>query len=290
MLKGNYVALITPFKEDGKVNYNKLIELIEFQISNGIDGIVLLGTTGETPSLTENEQLKIIKLGISIINKRVKLIIGVSAPSTDKLIKKVNRISKFKIDYLLVLSPYYLKTNNDGVIKHFEEVANHSKKPIIIYHVPSRTGQEINIECIKILSKHPNIIGIKEASGKLDYIKKLRRYLDENFVLLSGNDDLMVETMRNGGSGVISVLANSHPKTVSKIIELCIDNNYEEAQDLLSKYLDFIKLLFIEPNPIPIKEVMNYLGHEVGEYRLPLTKMSNSNRRILIDELEVISK
>lgn len=290
MLKGNIVALITPFKDNNEVNYDKLIELIEYQIANGVEGIVLLGTTGETPSLNENEQIKIIKLGISIINKRVKLIIGISAPNTIKAIKKVKKISKLNVDYLLVLSPYYLKTNNEGVMKHFENIANNSKKPIIIYHVPSRTGQFIEVECIKRLSKHSNIIGIKEASGDLEYIKKIKRYVNDNFILLSGNDDLMVKVMENGGNGVISVFSNSHPLVVTNIIKLCLENNYKDANELLNKYLDFIKLLFIEPNPIPIKEVMNYLDFEVGGYRLPLTNMNKINKKVLINELEEISK
>ena len=290
MLKGNIVALVTPFDQKNKVNYNKLIELIEYQIDNGVDGIVLLGTTGEASSLKESEQLKIIKIGISIINKRVKLIVGCSAINTYKAIQKAKKLSKYKIDYLLVLSPFYLKTNNEGVIKHFEEIANVSKIPLIIYHVPSRTGQTINPECIKKLSLNPNIKGIKEASGDLDYLKKIKKYINNDFILLSGNDELMVKVMKIGGSGVISVLSNSHPKIVSNIINLCFENKYNEAEKELEKYLDFIKLLFVEPNPIPIKEVLNYLNFKVGNYRLPLVKLSNNNRKVLINELEEISK
>ena len=255
-----------------------------------MDGILLLGTTAETPSLTDKEQMKILKLAISIIEKRVKIMVGVSAPSTQKLISKVKKISKLKIDYLLVLSPYYLKTNNEGVIKHFEEVANISKKPIIIYHVPSRTGQMVNIECIKKLSLHPNIIGIKEASGSIDYLKKIKKYLNDNFRLLSGNDDLMVKAMEYGGSGVISVLSNSHPQIVNKIMKYCHNNQYKEANEILEKYQDYIKLLFIEPNPIPIKEVLNYFDFEVGGYRLPLTNMSSVNKKVLLNELEEMTK
>ena len=290
MLKGNYVALITPFKENKKVNYSKLIELIENQINNKVDGIVLLGTTGEAPLLREKEKINIIKLAISIVNKRVKLIVGVSDISTYKLVKKIKRYSKYNIDYFLVLSPYYLKTNNEGIIKHFEEVANNSKKPIIIYHVPSRTGQYIDEECIKRLSKHSNIIGIKEASGSIEYIKKIRKYLNDNFILLSGNDDLIIDAIKLGGSGVISVLSNSHPMVVNNILKLCFENKYKDAEEIMNKYSDFIKLLFIEPNPIPIKEVLNYLEYEVGDYRLPLTNMSKINKKVLIEELEGISK
>lgn len=290
MLKGNIVALITPFKENKEVNYNKLIELIEFQISNGVDGIVLLGTTGEASSLTEKEQIKIIKLGISIINKRVKLIVGCSAINTSLAMKKAKKLSKYSIDYLLVLSPFYLKTNNEGVIKHYEEIAKISKIPLIIYHVPSRTGQYIDIECIKKLSINNNIKGIKEASGDLNYLKKIKKYINDEFILLGGNDELMVDVMENGGSGIISVFSNSHPKISSEIINLCFENNYLEARKKIKRYLDYIKLLFIEPNPIPIKEALNYLEFEVGSYRLPLVEMNKSHRKALINELEEIGK
>lgn len=290
MLKGNIVALVTPFDENKKVNYPKLIELIEYQILSKVDGIVLLGTTGEASSLSEKEQIKIIKLGIKVVKKRVKLIIGCSAINTELAKKKALKYSKYNIDYLLVLTPYYLKTNSKGIINHFLEIAEVSLKPIIIYHVPSRTGQKMEIECIKVLKDHKNIIGIKEASGDLEYLKKLKRYLSEDFILLSGNDDLMIETMKLGGSGVISVFSNTHPEVVTKVMEYCFNSEYKEATSLLSKYLDYIKLLFIEPNPIPIKEAMNYLEFDVGDYRLPLEKMSNTNRKVLINELEVINK
>lgn len=290
MLKGNIVALITPYTENNKVNYKKLIELIEYQISNGVDGIVLLGTTGESKLLTDNEQINIVKLGISVINKRVKLVVGISDINTINLVKKAKKLSKLDIDALLILTPCYLKTNNEGIIKHFDIISKVSKKPIIIYHVPSRTGQYLDVECIKKLSTYSNIIGIKEASGSIEYLKSIKQYLNDNFILLGGNDELMVKVMENGGSGIISVFSNSHPNIVSKIMKLCFENKYTLANKELNKYIDYIKLLFIEPNPIPIKEVMNYLGFEVGGYRLPLTNMNNNHKKVLIDELEEISK
>jgi len=290
MLRGNIVALITPYKNNKKVNYNKIVELIEYQIANGVDGILLLGTTAEASLLTIKEQMNIIKLAIAVIDKRVKIIVGCSDMNTSIAIKKASRLSKLAIDALLVLTPFYLKTNNEGIVKHFKEIAKISKKPIIIYHIPSRTGQYLEIECIKELSKDPNIIGIKEASGSIEYLKLIKKYLNDEFIMLGGNDELMIEVMKNGGSGIISVFSNSHPQIVTKIMELCFNNKYDDASKLLKKYLDFIKLLFIEPNPIPIKEVMNYLGYEVGEYRLPLTKMNINHKRVLINELEDISK
>ena len=263
MLKGIYTALITPYKENKKINYEKFIELIEEQINKGVDGLVILGTTGEASSLTNKEKNDLVDLAILVINKRVKLIVGCSSSNTLEASKFALKLSKKKIDYLLVLTPYYLKTNNEGVIKHFNEIANKSKVPIIIYHVPSRTGQYIDKCVIKELSKHKNIIGIKEASGDLSYIDSIKEYLNDDFILLSGNDDLLIETLKKGGSGIISVLSNVYPEVSIKTYNLCLNNKYKEASEYYKKYIDFIKLLFIEPNPIPIKEVMNYLNKEV---------------------------
>lgn len=290
MLKGNIVALVTPFNEDKSVNYIKLIELIEYQILSKVDGIVLLGTTGEASSLTIKEQLKIIKIGCKVIKNRVKLIIGCSAINTKETISKLKRFSKFPIDYFLVLTPFYLKTNTQGIINHFKAIANNTKIPLIIYHVPSRTGQKMDIECIEELSTYKNIKGIKDASGDIEFIKKIRKYINNDFVLLSGNDDLVIETIKNGGSGIISVLSNTHPDVMNNIVNHCFNQEYKEAQKLLDHYLDYIKLLFIEPNPIPIKEAMNYLEFDVGSYRLPLYNMSSYNKKILLNELEEISK
>lgn len=290
MLKGVYTALITPFKDNKKVNYAKFIELIEEQINKGVDGLVILGTTGEASLLTDKEKNVLVDLAITVINGRVKLIVGCSSIDTLTTAKNALKLSKKKIDYLLVLTPFYIKTNNEGLIKHFNIIANKSKVPIIIYHVPSRTGQYLPKEVIKELSNHNNIIGIKEASSDLSYIDSIKEYLNDNFILLSGNDDLLIETLQKGGSGIISVLSNVYPEVSIKVYNLCLLNKYKEAKEYYKKYLDFIKLLFIEPNPIPIKEVMNYLGKEVGEYRLPLTNMSRLNKETLLNELEEINK
>lgn len=290
MLKGNIVALVTPFKSNNKVNYNKLIELIEYQIESKVSGILLLGTTGEGALLSLKEKLSIIKLAIAVINRRVKLIIGCGDVNTLNAFKFVQKIAKLSIDYLLVMTPFYIKTNDKGIVEHYKLISQASNIPIIIYHVPSRTGQTISINCLKELKKIKNIRGIKEASGNIEYIKLIKKYIDDEFILLGGNDELMVQVMENKGSGIISVLSNSHPLVVSEIMELCLNNHYKDANKLLSKYIEYIKLLFIEPNPIPIKEVLNYLNYEVGNYRLPLYSMSEDNKDKLIKELKEISK
>lgn len=290
MLKGNIVALVTPFKSNNKVNYNKLIELIEYQIESKVSGILLLGTTGEGALLSLKEKLSIIKLAIAVINRRVKLIIGCGDVNTLNAFKFAQKIAKLSIDYLLVITPFYIKTNDKGIVEHYKLISQASNIPIIIYHVPSRTGQTISINCLKELKKIKNIRGIKEASGNIEYIKLIKKYIDDEFILLGGNDELMVQVMENKGSGIISVLSNSHPLVVSEIMELCLNNHYKDANKLLSKYIEYIKLLFIEPNPIPIKEVLNYLNYEVGNYRLPLFNMSEDNKDKLIKELKEISK
>jgi len=290
MLKGNIVALVTPFKSNNKVNYNKLIELIEYQIESKVSGILLLGTTGEGALLSLKEKLRIIKLAIAVINGRVKLIIGCGDVNTLNAFKFVQKIAKLDIDYLLVMTPFYIKTNDKGIVEHYKLISQASNIPIIIYHVPSRTGQTISINCLKELKKIKNIRGIKEASGNIEYIKIIKKYIDDEFILLGGNDELMVQVMENKGSGIISVLSNSHPLVVSEIMELCLNNHYKDANKILSKYIEYIKLLFIEPNPIPIKEVLNYLNYEVGNYRLPLCSISEDNKDKLIKELKEISK
>ena len=188
------------------------------------------------------------------------------------------------------MTPFYIKTNDKGIVEHYKLISQASNIPIIIYHVPSRTGQTISINCLKELKKIKNIRGIKEASGNIEYIKLIKKYIDDEFILLGGNDELMVQVMENKGSGIISVLSNSHPLVVSEIMELCLNNHYKDANKLLSKYIEYIKLLFIEPNPIPIKEVLNYLNYEVGNYRLPLYSISEDNKDKLIKELKEISK
>lgn len=290
MLKGNIVALVTPFKSNNKVNYNKLIELIEYQIESKVSGILLLGTTGEGALLSLKEKLSIIKLAIAVINRRVKLIIGCGDVNTLNAFKFAQKIAKLSIDYLLVMTPFYIKTNDKGIVEHYKLISQASNIPIIIYHVPSRTGQTISINCLKELKKIKNIRGIKEASGNIEYIKLIKKYIDDEFILLGGNDELMVQVMENKGNGIISVLSNSHPLVVSEIMELCLNNHYKDANKLLSKYIEYIKLLFIEPNPIPIKEVLNYLNYEVGNYRLPLYSISEDNKDKLIKELKEISK
>ena len=288
MLKGSIVALITPFKNNGSVDYDQLKELIEFHIKNKTDGIVLLGTTAESPTLSHEEKTEIVKIGLEVVNKRVPVIVGSGTNDTGESILLSKEFSSMGADYLLVITPYYNKTNDNGLVKHFNVIADNSCCPLILYNVPGRTGMSISENVIKEVSKHKNIIGVKEASGDISYAAKVAKYLSKDFVMFSGNDDIIVPMMSLGASGVISVLANIAPTQTHNICELCLDGNYEAARTIQLKLLDFINALFIETNPIPIKEAMNELGFNIGGYRLPLDYMSTNNKQVLVDRINKV--
>ncbi len=286
MLKGSIVAIVTPFNNDGSVNMEKLGELIEFHISNKTDGIVILGTTGEASTLSFEEEEEIVKYSIAKANKRIPIIVGSGSNETSKAIYMSEKYSRLGADYLLVITPYYNKTNESGLIKHFEMVANSAHCPIIMYNVPGRTGMSISISAIEVLSKHKNICGIKEASGNLSYALNVSKYCNENFVMYSGNDDIIVPMMSIGSVGVISVLANICPTKVHNIVFNCLENKYDLAIKDALTLLDLANDLFLETNPIPVKEAMNYLGFNVGGYRMPLDTMSSKAASVLHAEID----
>ena len=285
MLKGSLVALVTPFNSDGSVNYEELLRLLELH-SNNSDGIVLIGTTGEATTLSDSEALEMVKFAVEKVNKRVPLIVGAGNNNTEAAVNKARLYSSLGADYLLCITPYYNKTNESGLIKHFEAIASASSCPIILYNVPSRTGVSISIKALNVLKDNPNIIGIKEASGNMSYAMEVSRLLSDSFMMYSGNDDLIVPMMSIGGSGVISVLANIAPKRCKEMVKLCLNNKYSEAMEIQKDLLDVSNALFYEVNPIPVKEAMNYLGYNVGGYRLPLDYMSEDNKKRLINELK----
>lgn len=288
MIKGSIVALVTPMNSDGSVNYEKLGELIEFHIENKTDGIVILGTTGEASTLEFAEEEEIVKYSVKKANKRIPIIVGSGSNSTKTAIDYSVKYANLGADALLVITPYYNKTNDSGMIKHFQMIADASPKPIIMYNVPSRTGCSLSINAIKILSKHPNIIGIKEASGDLTYAGKVAQFLNDDFVMYSGNDDIVLPLMSLGAVGVISVWSNIMPKTVHDMCYNFLNGNIEEARKVQIKYLDLIHNLFLETNPIPVKAAMNYLGYNVGVLRMPLDNMSEKNFNVLKESLDEI--
>lgn len=284
--KGSYVALVTPFDSQDNVNYKVLGDLIEFHIASHTDGIVILGTTAESPCLSDSEKEEIVKFTINKVNKRIPVIVGSGSNSTKIAIEHSKKYERLGADALLVITPYYNKTNSEGMIKHFEAIADSVNIPIIMYNVPSRTGISLKEQEVAMLSKHKNIQAIKEASGNISFASRITKYASSDFAILSGNDDQIVPLMSLGATGVISVLANIAPNVVHQIVKNMLEGNYEEARRLQLKYLDLANDLFLETNPIPVKEAMNYMGFNVGECRLPLYKMKDDNAKILHDEID----
>ena len=280
-VKGSIVALITPFHEDGSVNFEKLKELCEWHIQNATDALLILGTTGESSTMTHEEDDAVVKCVLSCVQGRVPVIVGSGSNCTQTMIEKSVKYANMGADALLVISPYYNKTNTQGMIQHFTAVADAVNKPLFLYNVPGRTGCSISEEAIRILSKHPNIVGIKEASGNISYAANIARYLSDDFVMYSGNDDMIVPMLSLGASGVISVLANVVPKQTHDMVMDYLQGNTKKACAAQLYYLDLIHALFCEVNPIPVKEALNIMGKEVGGYRLPLYEMSDEHKTLL---------
>lgn len=288
MIRGSIVALITPFYEDGSVNYDKLQELIHWHIQEGTDGICILGTTAETPALTVTERDQIVEISIKAADKRIPILVGSGSNNTLVAKEQSIKYERMGADGLLVITPYYNKTNKAGMICHFTEIADAVSIPVILYNVPGRTGCSLTYEALKELSQHKNIAGIKEASGDISFVAKIARLAGEDFAIYSGNDDMIVPLMSVGGSGVISVAANIIPGEMHRLTEAFLSGNVKLAKEMQLKYLEFINALFIETNPIPIKEAMNIIGMNVGKYRLPLYEMEDSAREYLRSTMNVL--
>lgn len=287
-IKGSIVALITPFHEDGSVNFEKLKELLEWHVEKKTDAILILGTTGESATMTHEEDDDVVQCAIETINGRIPVMVGSGSNCTRIAIEKSIEYADMGADALLVVSPYYNKANAQGMIQHFTAVADAVNKPIILYNIPGRTGCSISPQAIKVLSQHPNICGIKEASGSMSYVSQIAPYLNDNFTMYSGNDDMILPMLSMGGSGVISVLANILPEETHDMVMDYIHGEHQKALNATLKYMDVIHSLFIEVNPIPVKEALNIIGKEVGGYRLPLCEMAPENKAILEHDLHEV--
>ena len=285
---GSYVALVTPFHEDGSVNFDKLRELVRWHIEQGTDGIVALGTTGESSTMSHEEDDDVARCVIETAAGRVPVIVGAGSNSTQTQLEKSRRYSEMGADGLLLISPYYNKANDEGMYRHFATVADAVDTPIILYNVPGRTGCAISLSCCERLAKHPNIAGIKEASGDIGYAARVARLVGEDFCMLSGNDDMILPVLSLGGSGVISVWANICPRQSHELIAAWQAGDVERAREIQLRFLDLIGALFCEVNPIPVKEAMNQLGMGVGGYRLPLCEISPAGRERVRRALEVL--
>ncbi|WP_409968854.1 4-hydroxy-tetrahydrodipicolinate synthase [Bengtsoniella intestinalis] len=280
-LKGSIVALVTPFHEDGSVNFQMLTQLLEFQIREGTDAILVLGTTGESPTMTHEEDDQVVAHTVEVVAGRVPVIVGTGSNATQTMLEKSLRAQAMGADGLLLNSPYYNKTNVEGMYQHFATVADSVKIPCILYNVPGRTGCAIPVSVVERLSKHPNVCGIKEASGDMGYAMKIAHCISPEFALYTGNDDIVLPMLSIGGSGTISVCANIIPKETHDIVVTYLAGNHEEALAMNLKYLKLMNDLFMEVNPIPVKTAMNMMGMEVGPFRLPLWEMDPNHREAL---------
>ncbi len=285
-LKGSIVALVTPFHADGSVNFDKLQELVEWHIENKTDAILALGTTGESSTMTHEEDDAVLRRVIETAAGRVPVIAGTGSNSTQTMLEKSLRAERLGADGLLLITPYYNKGNPDGIYRHFAVVADAVGIPCILYNVPGRTGCAISVENVEKLSRHPNICGIKEASGDMSYAMKIAHCVGPDFALWSGNDDITLPLLSIGGSGVISVWANIMPRACHDMVMDYLEGRREQAAAAAVKYLDLMNGLFLEVNPIPVKTAMNLMGLEAGPFRLPLCEMTEAHAAQLRGLLE----
>ena len=280
---GAGVALITPMHSDGSVNYEELARLLEFQVENGTDAIIACGTTGEAATLTVKEHCEVLSFVCERINGRIPVIAGTGSNDTSTAIELSKSAEASGADALLSVTPYYNKTSQTGLIRHFTTIADNIDLPLILYNVPSRTGCNIKPKTYAELCKHENIVATKEANGDISSVSQTRSLCGDKLDIYSGNDDQTVPFMSLGALGVISVFSNFCPKEMHEICELCLNNNFVEASKLNFHYVELMDIMFSDVNPIPVKTAMNLIGFNAGECRLPLVPMSYSGYHDLKD-------
>ncbi len=287
---GAGVAIVTPFHDDGTVNYEKLAELLDWHVANKTDAIIITGTTGESSTLDDDEHKEVIRFTVEKINKRIPVIAGTGSNNTSYAIQLSQYSESVGADGLLVVTPYYNKATQDGLVKHFEAIADSVNIPIILYNVPSRTGVNITPATCQKLSKHKNIVGVKEASSDISQIAEIAAICPD-FDIYSGNDDQTVPILALGGKGVISVLSNVMPEETHNICQYFFDGDVKKSLELQLKVHNINKALFCEVNPIPVKAALNLMGFNVGSLRMPLTEISPAGLETLkksMKELDLI--
>lgn len=281
VFKGSCTAIVTPFSEHG-VDYERLKKNLEFQYENGTSAIVVCGTTGENATHTPNEHDELVRVTVRTVNGRMKVIAGIGSNNTANALRAAENAKYSGADAVLMVTPYYNKTTQKGLIEHFSYVADRVDIPMILYNVPSRTGIGISADTCKALSQHPNINGIKEASGDIALAAKIRSLCGDDLYIWSGNDDCTIPLMSLGALGVISVASNIVPGAVAKLCALCLEGSYAEATELYAKYASLFSALFIETNPIPVKAALKMMGMDSGILRLPLTEISQESFETLL--------
>ena len=275
LFQGAATALVTPFR-DGKPDYSALEQLIQFQLENQIDAIVSCGTTGEASTLSLEEQIQVVQFTVQTVNGRVPVIAGAGSNDTSLALTKAKAMEYAGADGILMVTPYYNKCSQTGLVKHYITVADQLKTPIILYSVASRTGVNILPDTVQTLARHPNICGIKEASGNISQIVAISRYCSEGFALYSGNDDQVVPILSMGGSGVITTAGNIIPREMHDMVQYWLDGQWSEAARMQRESKELIDALFCEVNPIPVKAALGLMGKLVPEYRLPLCAPSDA--------------
>lgn len=288
LFRGSGVALVTPFKEDESIDFERLEELVNFHLENGTDAILPIGTTGESVTLTKEEKLQVVQKCVQVVDGRIPVIPGCSTNDTKESVDFTKEVSKLGIDGLLAVTPYYNRANEEGLYLHYEAIAQATDLPIILYNVPARTGVNLTVGVIKrLVENYDNIQGLKDATGNLAYTVNVKYNLgkDKDFFIYSGNDDVVVPLLSVGGDGVISVSANIIPKETHDMCQAFFDGDIEKAADHQIKYYGLIDSLFLETNPIPVKYAMERLGMIGANYRLPLCQPSQGVKDILDKEL-----
>ena len=282
---GAAVAIITPMNEDGTVNYDEFARFIDWQIENGTDAVVICGTTGESSTLEVDEHMECIRWCINYVNGRCKVIAGTGSNSTASAIEMSKEACKDGADALLLVTPYYNKTRQRGLVAHYKAIHDATDKPLILYNVPSRTGVNILPETAAEIAKLPRVNGIKEASGNLEQIAKINELCGDELNIWSGNDDQIVDVLERGGKGVISVLSNVCPQETHDIVANYLNGDIEGSKALMDKYMKLAKNLFCDVNPIPVKEAVNMIGFKAGHCRLPLIDMTDENKALMKETL-----
>lgn len=287
LFTGAGVAIVTPMNNDGSINYEELGRLIDFNIDNGTDAIVICGTTGESSTMTDNEHKECIEFAVKRTNKRVPVIAGTGSNDTAYAVDLSKEAEGLGADAILVVTPYYNKTSQAGLVAHFTEIANNVNIPMILYNIPSRTGVNIAIDTFVKLSKHKNIIAVKEAGGNINYFAKIIEAVGDDLDVYSGDDGMIVPVMALGGKGVISVLSNIMPDTTHNLCKMCLSNDFAAAGKEQIRLLDIINNLFIDVNPIPVKDAINQIGKfKAGPCRKPLVEMDDNNKAKLHKSLQ----
>ena len=287
IFEGADVALITPFHANGEVNYEKLEELLEEQVSGGTDAVISCGTTGESSTMSHEEHMEVVKFTCQVVKNRIPVIAGTGSNSTREAIHLSEAAQEAGADGLLLVTPYYNKATQGGLTAHYKAVAQSVKIPILLYHIPGRTGVTMKPETIVNLCREvPNIVGVKEASADFSAIAQIMNLADGKVDLYSGNDDQIVPLLSLGGKGVISVLSNVAPRQTHDICETYLKGDCKKSRELQLKAIPLIHALFCEVNPIPVKAAMNLMGKEVGPLRLPLTEMEPQNQKRLMQAMQ----